>query len=479
MKALKQIPLALLLLLPFPLCVYAFTYQSSQHFSLNIPEGWEEIPREQLNTLSEKGISLTGKKVTYEAGFRITGGTGLPNILIPIIPQYEGGRELPSDLLDKWEKQYANGEAEQNWKSLLHSYSISNLSLDRPYINKQKKRIVVKGQARFSDQDISFLAAIVVGKYAVVMVTLSFLDSDYSTYAGLFEGILNSVKMKEPVSNRRDLMPKIVASLLLGLIISAFWGLKKMIEKFTGRSRFKNRGEYEAWKEKQIQASKQSSVSSSTANEQQKEKVQSFMADNTKQDSEPAEGTAVSDEPVEAEKSHVQAPPMGIQGVAAMHQKAKIKRIIAREGLILITLGLCLTIFAILSTHKINKKHNYMIDAVVYELYMDHGPLSPAIGQPLDWHATGIFITFPKGTPLEFVQKIEERDYVHLGKVRLLIPTDDYLKYSAEAHYDSQGDKINLNNHYDSLANIVIFLYPIYWIIRFSVWAFKTLRIKP
>jgi hypothetical protein len=221
---------------------FGMSYQSREYnYSFVIPSGWEEIPKQILDESSERIASVTGtKKINYETGFQIVGKNNLepPYIVIPILPQY--GRTLPPDMLEQLYKIYTSKDFSSTVEEKFKSFSnfLSSPSFDLPYVDKEKKMIVMSMKGNYSGKNMRTLLAQFVGKRTIVQINFVVLESDYHKYIPVFESLISSFKFDEPLipqEYKRSIVdkaiPNIIAGIILALTASAYFGIRNWIKR--------------------------------------------------------------------------------------------------------------------------------------------------------------------------------------------------------------------------------------------------------
>ena len=158
--------------------------------------------------------------------------------------------------------------------------------------------------------------------------------------------------------------------------------------------------------------------------------------------------------------------------------KLKIRRIIAREGLVVISIMLLAGVSYCLDLWLMNQENLYK--ANVQEIQ----PVEPS--HPYDplhiLSSSGQILRFPKNTKDNVIKQTIRRDFPN-------IKGDDYFIYDSlqgrniGASYDDKGQRV-FNNiiHKISFSHVfiffLIFAYPLYLLVRFVVWAIVTLKEK-
>jgi len=160
--------------------------------------------------------------------------------------------------------------------------------------------------------------------------------------------------------------------------------------------------------------------------------------------------------------------------------KPKVKRVIAREGLIIVTLiflaGTSFFIDLRLSRHK------SLYEAYVQEIQpvipVEKDPLGLLGGQYLN--SQGIILRFPKRTNNDVIKQTIRRDFSN-------IKGDDWIIFDSpkgeniNASYDEKGKRVFNSVIYKIgwpyvYLFFLIFAYPLYLIIRFVIWAIGILK---
>jgi len=157
--------------------------------------------------------------------------------------------------------------------------------------------------------------------------------------------------------------------------------------------------------------------------------------------------------------------------------KTKIRRIIAREGLIVISVMLLAGISYCLNLWLMNQENLYK--ASVQEMQpVYHGPYDPLN----IFKNSGKILRFPKNTKDDVIKQTIRRDFPN-------IKVDDYLILDSPqgrnigASYNDKGQRVfNSIIHKISFSYVsiffLIFAYPLYLLGRFVVWAIVTLKVK-
>jgi hypothetical protein len=153
-----------------------------------------------------------------------------------------------------------------------------------------------------------------------------------------------------------------------------------------------------------------------------------------------------------------------------------IKKIIAREGLIIISFLLLASVSLILDEWQINNLKFQVITPVIGN------------GNPFDrFDEQAVNLKFPQKTKKEIIEKVIKRDFPNINFDNWIIwdDTPDKNMDDINAVYDKKGNQITDNkldgifykvNFEDISIILLIFVYPLYLLSRFIVWAIITLK---
>lgn len=181
----------------------------------------------------------------------------------------------------------------------------------------------------------------------------------------------------------------------------------------------------------------------------------------------------------------------------------KIKYIIAREGLIIISILICIALSLYIDSWKSGKIENYVKDAkeitLTKRLYAGLPADAEILPQsqpksrqeaksqaelkeewekatPIDYDpALEPMAQFPKSTPREVIERTMDRDYPSpVPGAR--ITWDNAQNIHVNARYDNNGNKIFASfpwniDFKNQIAFFLFFSYPAYLLIRFTVWS--------
>ncbi|MDD1776572.1 MAG: hypothetical protein LUQ65_00260 [Candidatus Helarchaeota archaeon] len=160
--------------------------------------------------------------------------------------------------------------------------------------------------------------------------------------------------------------------------------------------------------------------------------------------------------------------------------KPKLNRIIAREGLIVITLIFLGGISFLLDLRLSSHKRIYEANVQEIEPFIPGDKESKYGGRYLSISPQGIILRFPKNTNHDVIKQTIRRDFPN-------IKGDDWIIFDSpkgeniNASYDEKGNRVFNSIIYKIGWSYVylfflIFAYPLYIIIRFVIWAIETLK---
>jgi hypothetical protein len=157
-----------------------------------------------------------------------------------------------------------------------------------------------------------------------------------------------------------------------------------------------------------------------------------------------------------------------------MKVKMNKNKIIAREGLIIISISLLFGALLVFNNIEQEKKGNFENGARIVEIVELASGGKNSSESKISYH-TGIYIMLQKPTDLIRIQEVLKHDFPNV-KNPSFIEWDDQNGYvSAHRYYDSNGKKIVFTNYWPVIL-LAVFLYPIYWLVRFIFWSVRTLR---
>jgi hypothetical protein len=171
-------------------------------------------------------------------------------------------------------------------------------------------------------------------------------------------------------------------------------------------------------------------------------------------------------------------------------ENLRIKKVIAREGLILISILLFSGVFLLLNMWANNQKkafESYKMNAEGYELLIEkENKKEKLIPLHIVW-------LFPKNTKDAILNKVMNRELSNIEKkipkkiikthyLIQLVCWDNVDNSEITASYNSVGKRIFTNGLYKMnffyIFILSLCLYPAYLLIKFVMWAIKVLRLS-
>jgi hypothetical protein len=166
--------------------------------------------------------------------------------------------------------------------------------------------------------------------------------------------------------------------------------------------------------------------------------------------------------------------------------KQKNKRLIAREGLILVCVMLLSGVSYCLNLWSTAQKNVY--EANVQEIEPVIEADSKDLKSPNEGHRwvelkpQGVILRFPKEINSDVIQQTIKRDFPNI-KGNDWVTFDTAKGQNITASYDEKGKKVfdsafyRINFLYLSIFFSIV-AYPLYWLVRFIVWSIATLKEK-
>ena len=154
-----------------------------------------------------------------------------------------------------------------------------------------------------------------------------------------------------------------------------------------------------------------------------------------------------------------------------------IKRIIAREGLIIISVLAVLGVLLGLEYRENGKRRVFEKGARIAEVVEpspNNAEKSPKTGGTF-FSPTGICIMVQKPIDLIRMDQTLRRDFPKLRDPQFIEWDDQDRSVSIKYYYDSSGSRIEFID-YGFVVVLILFVYPAYWLVRFVVWSVRTLR---
>lgn len=155
-----------------------------------------------------------------------------------------------------------------------------------------------------------------------------------------------------------------------------------------------------------------------------------------------------------------------------------IKKLIAREGLILIGTITAIVISILVSAHLRTKISEYKQNAVIYEIF--DGFQDPSLSEYNTTHkgrwiaVRNIYVMAHPSTPARIMREALKRDFPDIKEPEFE-KRDNNHRICISKYYDNYGKAKSVDD-LRILIYISLALYPAYLLLRFIWWAIRTLR---
>lgn len=154
----------------------------------------------------------------------------------------------------------------------------------------------------------------------------------------------------------------------------------------------------------------------------------------------------------------------------------KIKRIIAREGLIIIGALAILAVVFLMNEREHLRMQEYDRGAVRAEIIISPSGVGSNVLEGSK--STDIYIMYPKIHDAKKLDQNVIKDFPNINNPNLIIWDDQSRCWPIKKYYDANGKAIGFTNYSPALA-LAFLLYPGYLLVRFIWWAIQTLTKKP
>lgn len=154
-----------------------------------------------------------------------------------------------------------------------------------------------------------------------------------------------------------------------------------------------------------------------------------------------------------------------------------VKRIIAREGLIIIAVLMLLGAMLVLEYRERDKRRSFEKTAKIGEIVEPSPNVTekPTKNGGTFFTPTGIYVMVQKPMDLIRMDETLRRDFPKLRDPQFIEWDDQDRSVSIKHYYDSSGSRVAFTD-YGTAVVLVILLYPVYWLVRFVLWSIHTLR---
>lgn len=165
---------------------------STDHYSFDLPSGWEEIPKSAIDQYMNEVVKQTnGKRIEYAAGFQLAGNEYFK---YPYILVQEHKINTPS--FSQLEKTFNNNFQEKfDRKTPEYSELLKNATADKPFIDKERNIIFMSIQFDAAGTvQVNGLVAMFLGKSGITQLNFYSTKNEYSKQLPIFNSIIDSFK---------------------------------------------------------------------------------------------------------------------------------------------------------------------------------------------------------------------------------------------------------------------------------------------
>ena len=170
-------------------------YNSANHYTLTVPDGWEEIPKVIIDKAVSNAMSQSPSKsdfVGFDTGFHLKnkGYFEYPYILIQ-------NHKTNTPTYKQIEKDLAGSEMIDEFEKTIREYEniLSNASAKNPYLDKARNMVFMSSEADVQGiGKIKSLTTICLGRERAIRIFFYSLESGYLQNLPIFMSILDSFK---------------------------------------------------------------------------------------------------------------------------------------------------------------------------------------------------------------------------------------------------------------------------------------------
>lgn len=170
-------------------------YNSANHYTLTVPDGWEEIPKAIIDKAVSNAMSQSSDKsdfVDFDTGFHLKNKDYFeyPYILIK-------NHEINTPPYNQIEKDLAGNEILDEFEKTNREYEnlLSNASVKKPYLDKVRNMVFMNMEAGVQGVGkVKNLITICLGRERAIRIFFYSPESEYLQNLPIFMSILDSFK---------------------------------------------------------------------------------------------------------------------------------------------------------------------------------------------------------------------------------------------------------------------------------------------
>lgn len=235
-----------LLFLSFMSFIYAQAFIFSDiadHYSFDLPAGWEEIPKDVVDSFVDEVARQTqGQRIEYVAGFQLSDKEYFQYPYI-LVQEYKFEFDTPS--YREIEKIFNMGSLDQVTTNKIKEYSelVRNAKFDQPFVDKERNIIFVNIQADVVNIGaVNGLMVMFLGKGGIVQLNFYSVKDEYSRWLPVFNSIIDSFQYDigheySPVENVQYNSLRVSERVVIGAIMGALLGLSGALFLFLRRKK--------------------------------------------------------------------------------------------------------------------------------------------------------------------------------------------------------------------------------------------------
>lgn len=175
----------------------AFAYSDFlDHYSFDIPSGWREIPKVELDKVSDAVAKQSNtKRIEYIAGFQSGSNEYFK---YPYILVQKHTLDTPS--FSQLEKTFNNSNLQKKADQKTPEYSelLKSATTSEPFIDKERKIIFINLKMDVTNVGkVNGLMAMFLGKNGITQLNFYSTENDYSKWLPVFNSIVDSFKYED------------------------------------------------------------------------------------------------------------------------------------------------------------------------------------------------------------------------------------------------------------------------------------------
>jgi ribosomal protein L40E len=221
---------------------------SADHYSFDLPSGWEEIKKSVIDeVMNDTGQQANTKPVEFTAGFQLTGNEDFEYPYI-LIQEHKGNTPSFFQLEKAFNSDNLQERADR--KTAKYAELLKKATTDKPFIDKERSIIFMNIQLdAVNGVEINGLIVMFLGKNGMTQLNFYSRKNEYSQWLPVFNSVIDSFRYDEgfsynPVEAKKNDTPSIfegvanegIRGVILGGVLGLLgaligWGVKKQKKK--------------------------------------------------------------------------------------------------------------------------------------------------------------------------------------------------------------------------------------------------------